>query len=222
VRKRRRLRTVLLVVALAAIVGGGGAVALQQWDQNSKSDGGTGTSSASGSPSPSGSPTGSAHGTLPANWQAYDDPWGFTVYLPKGWTRRVVGIDGDLRQVDYTPDNEKHFLRIAIDTSPDFTNAYDHQKNLEQQLKHRFADFKTVRMEENTYRDRPGSLWDATWTAPANGTKFPGPWRAIEETYFSPEGTEYAIYMASPADDWAKTSKQFKSVLQGWQEKTTQ
>ncbi|MFF4502397.1 protein kinase [Streptomyces sp. NPDC001401] len=219
-RKRRRLRAFLLVVALAAIVGGGAAVALQQQDHGRPSDS-TGTTGPQ-SPSPSSSPSRGTNGTVPANWQAYNDPWGFTVYLPKGWSRRVVGIDGDLRQVDYTPDNEKHYLRIAIDTSPDFTNAYDHQKRLEQLLQSRLLDFKTVRMEKNNYRDYDGSLWEATWTAQSNGTKFPGPWRSIEETYFSGAGTEYAIYMASPAADWAKTGKQFKSVLQGWQEKTSQ
>ncbi|MGW3120521.1 protein kinase domain-containing protein [Streptomyces sp. NPDC001107] len=220
-RKRRRLRTFVLVVALAAIVGGGAAVALQQQDHGGQPDSDR-TASESQSPSPSSSPSRGANGTVPADWQAYHDPWGFTVYLPKGWSRKVVGIDGDLRQVDYTPDHQKHYVRIAIDTSPDFTNAYDHQKRLEQLLQSRLLDFRTVRMEKNNYRDYDGSLWEATWTAQSNGTKFPGPWRSIEETYFSGAGTEYAIYMASPAADWAKTSKQFKSVLQGWQEKTSQ
>ncbi|MDF2269078.1 serine/threonine-protein kinase [Streptomyces coacervatus] len=219
-RKRRRLRTFLLVVALAAIVGGGAAVALQQQDHGSQSDS-TGTSG-SQSPSPSSSPSKGNNGTVPANWQAYNDPWGFTVYLPKGWKRVVVGVKGDLRQVDYTPDNEKNFVRIAVDTSPDFATAYEHQKDLAQQLQVRFPDFKTVRLEENTYRDRPGSLWESTWTAGADSGKFPGPRHAIEETYISREGTEYAIYMSGPADDWAKSSKQFKAVLQGWQEKTSQ
>jgi hypothetical protein len=32
------------------------------------------------------------------------------------------------------------------------------------------------------------------------------------------DGTEYAIYAASPADDWATTSKQFDWILRGFQE----
>ncbi|MEU6141279.1 serine/threonine-protein kinase [Streptomyces sp. NPDC047081] len=220
--KRRRLRTALLALALVVIVGGGGAVAYQQWDQSRDSDAsGSGGTSASQSPTPSNSPTTNANGNVPADWKRYDDPWGFSVYLPKGWERKVLGVDGDLRQVDYTPDGGDHFVRIAIDTSPDFADAYSHQLNLEGQISQRFADYHKVRLEKNTYRDRPGAIWEYTFTQ-GQGADFPGPRRAVEETYMSAEGTEYAIYISSPAKDWATTSKQFKSVLQGWQEKTEQ
>ncbi|MCI3276100.1 serine/threonine-protein kinase [Streptomyces cylindrosporus] len=221
-KKRRRLRTALLTLVLAAVVGGGAAFAYQQWDQG-RDTGGSGSVGPSTSPSPSASssPTGNANGNVPASWKRYDDPWGFSVYLPEGWSRKVFGVDGDIRQVDYTPDGGDHFVRIAIDTSPDFADAYSHQLNLEGQLTKRISDYHRVRLEKNTYRDRPGGIWEYTWTE-GTAADFPGPRRAVEETYMSAEGTEYAIYVSSPADDWATTSKQFKSVLQGWQEKTQQ
>ncbi|WP_405869986.1 MULTISPECIES: protein kinase domain-containing protein [unclassified Streptomyces] len=219
--KRRRLRTFVLAIALAAIVGGGTAVALQKWDEG-RQTGGSGAS-VSTSPDPSTSaPTQETDGTVPATWKRYDDPWGFTVYLPKGWKRSVFGVSGPLRQVDYSPDRGKHFVRIAIDTSPDFKDAYSHQLDLDQQLKRRLVDYNRVRLERNVYRDRDGSVWEYTWTAQAKDTAFPGPHRAMEETYMSRDGSEYALYISSPAADWAKTSKQFKAVLQGWQEKTSE
>ncbi|MER6417450.1 serine/threonine-protein kinase [Streptomyces sp. NPDC001137] len=219
--KRRRLRAVILSIALAAIVGGGVAVAFQSWDRRSPSA--TADGSTTQSPTPTSSPSPNANGNVPATWRAYHDPWGFTVYLPKGWSRKVVGVPGELRQVDYTPDNGKHFVRIAKDTAPDFKDARSHQLNLEQTLEHRFADYHRVRLEANIYRDRPGSVWEYTWTALKGQPEvpFPGPRRAVEETYMSGDGTEYAIYISSPADDWATTSKQFKWVLQGWQESTS-
>ncbi|MHC3468333.1 serine/threonine-protein kinase [Streptomyces sp. 7R007] len=210
--KRRRLRTVVLAIALAVLVGGGTAVALQKWDQGRQEQGQGGTAGSTTSPSPTGTPV--------SDWKYYNDPWGFSVYLPKGWKRQVVGVDGDLRQVDYTPDDGKHFVRIAIDTSPDFNNAYDHQLDLEKQLQ-RLVDYHRVRLEKNLYRDRDGSVWEYTWVAQPKDTKFPGPRRAVEETYMSREGTEYALYISSPAKDWARTSKQFTALLQGWQEKTS-
>jgi len=220
--KRRRLRAFVLAIAFAAIVGGGAAVAVQSWDKGTPS--GTAGTSTTQSPTPSSSPSPNANGNVPATWQAYHDPWGFTVYLPKGWSRKVVGVPSELRQVDYTPDNGRHFVRIAMDTAPDFKDARSHQLNLEQTLEHRFADYHRVRLEENIYRDRPGSVWEYTWTALKGQPEvpFPGPRRAVEETYMSGDGTEYAIYISSPAADWAETSKQFKWVLQGWQEKTSQ
>ncbi|WP_445279054.1 serine/threonine-protein kinase [Streptomyces sp. DSM 118148] len=229
-RPRRRLRTLALVVAVAAVLGGGAAVAFQQWggtERNTGTSGGTDqvTPSSSATVSPGGSATPGPEGGLPASWQAYHDPWGFTVYLPKGWSRRVVGAPGrdagvepdpDLRQVDYTPDGGKHFVRIAMDTSSDFANALEHQRDLEQQLQG-LVNYNRVTMRANTYRDREGALWEYTWDALAKDPPYvAGPRHAIEETYFSREGTEYAIYMSTPEADWPRTSKQFQWVLRSW------
>ncbi|MFI9175680.1 serine/threonine-protein kinase [Streptomyces lincolnensis] len=214
--KRRRLRSLVLVVVLAAIVGGGTAVAFQKWDEGRQ---GT-TAADSPSPTPTGGSTQNPEeGAVPATWKRYDDPLGFSVHLPRGWERKTVGTPGDLTQVDYSPDGGEHFVRIAVDTSPDFSDPYAHQIDLEQQLK-RLRHYERVSLEENTYRDRPGARWEYTWTALAKDTPYPGPRRAVEETYMSRDGTEYAIYMSAPAKSWGTTAKQFKAVLQGWQEKT--
>ncbi|MES4888313.1 serine/threonine-protein kinase [Streptomyces sp. NPDC096012] len=215
-RPRRRLRTLALVVAVAAVLGGGAAVAFQQWDgfrQDTSADGG-----ASPAPDTSGN-GGDAHGQArPAGWETHHDPLGFSLSLPKGWKRRVFGIQGDLKQIDYTPDNGRHFVRIAIDGSPDFADATQHQQDLEQQLQ-RLVDYKRVALKANIYRDRKSSLWEYTWTALAKDPPYvAGPRHAIEETYFSRQGTEYAIYMSTPAEDWERTSRQFKWVLQSWQQ----
>ncbi len=210
--RRRRLRSLALVVALAAIIGGGTAVVLQRFDRDHQPQAG-----------PSGSPsTASAQrpgGTVPASWTRHDDPAGFSLYLPKGWKRKVYDGEGELKQIDYTPDGGRHFVRIAVDTSPDFADPYAHQLDLEQQLQ-RLVDYQRVTLERNVYRDREGAQWEYTWTAQAKDTRFPGPRRAIEETYVARDGTEYALYMSSPARDWAEARKQFTSLLQGWHEKT--
>ncbi|MFJ4278062.1 protein kinase [Streptomyces massasporeus] len=208
--RRRRLRTLALVVALAAIIGGGTAVVLQQWHQNRQSDSGSSVSTTEG-----------PGGSVPDSWIRYDDPAGFSLHLPKGWKRTPFGPQGELKQIDYSPDGGRHFVRIAIDTSPDFADAKSHQEDLEQQVQ-RLVDYKRVTMEENIYRDRKGSLWEYTWTALAKDPPYvAGPRHAIEETYFSRDGVEYAIYMSTPQKDWAQTSKQFKWVLQGWREKAS-
>ncbi|WP_369196096.1 serine/threonine-protein kinase [Streptomyces djakartensis] len=210
-RRRRRLRTLALVVALAAIIGGGTAVVLRQWDEGRGTTGASGPSDTGGTSKPGGS--------VPDGWTRHDDPAGFSLYLPEGWERRPFGAQGEIKQIDYTPDDGRHFVRIAVDPSPDFADPYAHQLDLEQQLQ-RLVDYKRVRLERNVYRDREGALWEYTWTALAKDIKFPGPRRAIEETYVARDGTEYALYMSAPAADWATARKQFTSVLQSWQEKT--
>ncbi|WP_181808340.1 serine/threonine-protein kinase [Streptomyces shenzhenensis] len=216
---RRRLRTLVLVVALAALLGGGGAVALQKWNSRQQDGSGSVASPAtSGTSSPAGATTASG-GTIPAGWQQYDDPAGFTLYLPAGWKRSVsIKKTAGLEQIDYSPDGGTHLVRVAVDTSPDYNNAYDHMRNLEWQLGQRLVDYRTVSLKKGVYRDLPSSRWEYTWTALPKDAKVPGPYRALDVAYFNRDGVEYAIYTAAPADDWATTRKQFTSVLQGWRE----
>ncbi|MHC5906405.1 serine/threonine-protein kinase [Streptomyces sp. S6] len=207
--RRRRRRTLVLVVVLAALVGGGTAVAFQKLNEGRQTEN-------SAPPDPSRSPS-AIEGTVPDSWVEVNDPLGFGLSLPKGWKREIFQDDGDLKQIDYTPDDGKHFVRIAMDVSPDYADPHTHQLDLEKQLQ-RLRDYQRVKLEENLYRDRKGSEWEYTWTALAKDTPYPGPRRAIEETYITHDGTEYAIYVSSPADDWATAAKQFTAVLKSWRE----
>ncbi|MFJ9868511.1 serine/threonine-protein kinase [Streptomyces sp. NPDC101165] len=218
-RPRRRLRTLALVVAVAAVLGGGAAVVFQQWDgfqADTEAGGATPAPATSATKSPT-TKSPAPEGAVPDSWVRYNDPVGFSLLLPKGWKRKVYSDDGALKQIDYSPDGGMHFVRVSIDTNPDFFDAYQHQKDLEQTLQ-RLVGYQRVAMETNTYRDRKGSVWEYTWNALKKDPPYvAGPRHAIEETYYSRGGTEYAIYMSTPAADWTTTSKQFKWVLQGWQ-----
>ncbi|MFF4956617.1 serine/threonine-protein kinase [Streptomyces sp. NPDC001222] len=210
-RGRRRGRTVALVLAVAAILGAAGAVAVNSF--GNADDGGTASTGTTGPTATTSTSTqAQSTGAVPDGWVRKKDPAGFSLVLPgKQWKRMPY----DSFQTDYTPDGGKHFVRIAVDSSPDFADAHDHQLDLEQQLQ-RLVDYRRVTLRENIYRDRPGSLWEYTWTALAKDTPFPGPRHAVEETYFARNGVEYAIYMSGPAADWDTTRKQFDVVLRGW------
>jgi hypothetical protein len=221
--RRRRGRTIALVVVLAALIGGGGAVAMNYLNgarsDDTHNSGSPGTANP-GTTKPGSTPTATSStrepsGAGPGSWVQRDDVEGFTISLPdKSWQRQANG-----NQVDYTPDGGKHFVRIAIDDSPDFPTPFAHQQDLEEQLT-KLVDYHRVQLQSNTFRDCPGSLWDFTWTALAKQTPFPGKRRAIEQTYLSREGVEYAIYMSSPAADWDTARRQFDVILRSWLPKT--
>ncbi|MCX4883044.1 serine/threonine-protein kinase [Streptomyces sp. NBC_00847] len=216
--RRRALRTFVLAIALAVIVAGGTAVALQKWDGSRGTDGGG--NSASQGPAPTSTPTKGFDGTVPANWERRNDPVGFSISLPKGW-KRSVSIDQDgLMQVDYSPDNGKHLVRVAVDTAPDFSTSYEHMSDLERRISARLQDYKRLSLKEELFRDLPGSRWEYTWNALAKDAPhyFPGPYRAIDVGYVNRAGTEYAIYASAPIGDWATTRKQFDVILRGFQE----
>ncbi|MCX5005776.1 serine/threonine protein kinase [Streptomyces sp. NBC_00638] len=215
--KRHRLRTFVLVVALAAIVGGGVAVALQQFGTGSPGGSGSASSTRSADAKPSDK---GGQGAVPDGWERRDDPVGFSISLPKGWTRSV-SIDKDgLRQVDYSPDKGKHLVRVAVDTAPDFSTSYEHMSDLDENLARRLRDYRQLLLKEELFRDQPGVRWEYTFDALAKDAPhyFPGPYRAIDVGYMSSDGTEYAVYEASPAGDWATTRKQFDVILRSFQE----
>ncbi|WP_437050367.1 serine/threonine-protein kinase [Streptomyces sp. enrichment culture] len=213
-RPRRRRRTLVLVAVLAALAGGGTTVLLHE-----EVAGGRPHTGASAAPVTAPTATQEPEGVVPSGWVRHDDPAGFSLSLPPGWERKEFVTEGGLTQIDYTPDDGDHFLRIAVDTSPDFDTPYDHQLDLEQQLQ-RLADYRRVTLEKGLYRDRAASRWEYTWTALAEDTPFPGPRCAVEETYMSRDGVEYALYMSSPAEDRAVMLGQFRAVLQNWRERT--
>ncbi|MEU7399868.1 serine/threonine-protein kinase [Streptomyces sp. NPDC044948] len=222
--RRGRLRTLALVVAVAALVGAGTAVVLQQRDDGGSSAGPDPThapsASATASPSASATPGEDPGGSVPADWVRRDDPIGFSLYLPKDWQRSDFGGDsGELRQIDYTPDGGRHFLRISVDSAPDYRDPYAHQLDLEVQLQ-RLIDYQRVLLERTDYRDRDSARWEYTWTALAKDTPFPGPRRGVSQIYMSRDGVEYALNMSGPASEWPTTEQRFTAVLQSWQEQT--
>ncbi|MFG2678464.1 protein kinase [Streptomyces sp. NPDC048392] len=219
--RRGRLRTFAAVVALAALIGAGTAVVLQQRDGDGSSAGPDPTRSPSASASASATTGEGPGGSVPAGWVRREDPLGFSLYLPKDWQRTDFdGDSGELRQIDYTPDGGEHVLRISVDTAPDYDDPYAHQRDLDAQLLQRLVDYRRVTLERAGYRDRDSSRWSYTWTALAKDTAFPGPRRAVSQTYMSRDGVEYALNMSGPASEWPATQRQFNAVLQSWREKT--
>lgn len=200
--KRRKWPAVVAAVAAVVLFGGGGLGGYLYFQDGD--DGGT-------SQSNDGKP-GKSVGGIPANWHRVNDAEGFSLMLPKGWEREVDGS-----QIDYTPDHGRHFLRISTDRHTTFESPYTHQVQLEKNLSPKLPDYKRLQLDQNTFRDQQGALWEFSWTAGANDTTA-GPRRAISQSYISRDGVEYVLYMSSPAGDWSKTRTQFDAILRGWRE----
>lgn len=203
---RGRWRTAVLAALLAGLVAGGAVFAAMNYVGGDRegNDGGRTTSTGPG-PAPS---TPGPATDVPAGWHRVDDPEGFSLLVPDGWKRQT---EGD--QIDYTPDNGNHRIRISIDRNPDFENPYMHALDLERVLERRM-DYSRIKLGQVTYRDQVRSCqWEFTWTEKKD---FPGPRHAIDLMYYEDDGTEYALYMSSPESSWEKTREQFDIVLQHW------
>ncbi|MBC9717286.1 serine/threonine protein kinase [Streptomyces sp. TRM66268-LWL] len=193
--RRRRLRSVVGLVVAAALVGAAAAFGVLKYMEQREPDG-TGT--------------GQTAGSAPKDWKRVRDEAGFSVLLPAGWKRQTEGA-----QIDYTPDDGVHLLRIAIDKEPDFENAYLHVRDMEKQGMGRISTYRQIKLRSNFFRDRPGAVWEFRWTQTTGVTK--GERRAIDQLYVGEDGTEYAIYMSGPVKDWDKTREKFDHILRSWQ-----
>lgn len=240
-------RTLALVVALAAVIGGVTAVGLETLDSRGSADAAgpdrtarptaTGAGDGDGpSPRVSTSLTAGEDGDgadaiggdeqsagVPDGWRLYEDPLGFSLYLPEGWQRSVSIPETDgLQQVDYTPDRGEHLIRIAVDTSPDFDDAHAHLTDIDAQLRKQLTDYRQVTLTRRTYRDRPAARLDYTWTQQLDASRPRGSYRAADLMYLSRDGVEYALCMSSPVGEWDATARQFDTVLRGWREAPAQ
>ncbi|MCQ1576009.1 serine/threonine-protein kinase [Streptomyces parvus] len=207
-----RWRTVLVVVVAAAVLGGAaGLLAMKYGEGSGAPAGGRGGPAAGSTPSAPGTtpePTSPAS-EIPDGWHRVDDPAGFSLVVPEGWERQV-----NEGQIDYTPDNGAHRIRISVDPDPDFDHPYLHMENMEEQLSTRLPGYQRVGMEKNTFRDRPGALWEFTW----NETKdHPGPRHGIDQMYYGGTGgPEYALYLTAPQEGWEASREKFDIMLRSW------
>ncbi|MFC7307443.1 protein kinase [Streptomyces monticola] len=198
--RKRTWRTAVAVVVAAALVGVGAAVGILKYAQD-EGDQGQGRN---------GGGKEETAGALPKDWKRIrDDVGGFSLLVPPDYERRTFGD-----QIDYTPDGGRHFIRIGVNKKPEHENSYLHALAMEKQGMGRLPTYDRMQLTANTFRGNRGALWEFTWTETKGANK--GERRAIDQLYFAPDGTEYAIYMSGPAADWDKTREQFESVLRGW------
>ncbi|MEV3992149.1 protein kinase [Streptomyces sp. NPDC049837] len=195
--RRRRWRTAALVTVLAAVVGAAAGFAVMRYGNDDTT---RDTTADRNGPAPQ---------TVPDGWERVEDPSGFSLLVPEGWKRRTEG-----GQIDYTPDNGRHLIRISVDASPDFENPCLHMLDIEKGLKKRLPQYERKELHANTFRDQLEScLWEFSWVEKSANA---GERRAIDQVYYADDGTEYALYMSAPEADWPVTREQFDIMLRGW------
>ncbi|MFE2060376.1 serine/threonine-protein kinase [Streptomyces sp. NPDC059446] len=223
-RGRKPWRTVLVVLAVAALIGSGVGLVIRYTGDAGGGTSGEASEQSTGSPAPSASSSGDAAGDpsaypagegepaagkTPDGWKRVDAPEGFGLLLPEGWERQTGGD-----RIEYSPDNGAHSLRISIDPQPDFDSSYAHMQSIEKDLSRRLPEYERLTLEENVFRDRPGSRWEFTWIE-SQGQ--PGPRHGIDQMYFAETGgPEYAFYLTGPEGEQDETRQLFETMLRSW------
>ncbi|MFI0979971.1 serine/threonine-protein kinase [Streptomyces sp. NPDC021093] len=223
----KRRGKVLLVVLATAVIGGGAVFGVLQWKNNdSSSTGGNQASTSAGQQGGDAPASGGDKGDDPADGKdkpKEDKPkegeapagWhmvkgnGFSLPVPDGWKR----VDPKPGQYDFTPDGGRHLIRINVDPSPDYSNPYDHLVRLEKNISTTLPQFRRVRLEQDTYRDRKSGVLEFTFR---EGGRAPGPRFAMDMLYIDETGPEYAMYVTGPAAERGVTKERFDVLTRGW------
>ncbi|MFJ1702011.1 serine/threonine-protein kinase [Kitasatospora sp. NPDC088346] len=137
----------------------------------------------------------------PAGYHWVDDPAGFRMAVPDGWTRSV-----NAGQIDYSPDGGTHLIRVGI-TPGAAQSAESHLLELERSVG-RSADYHRILLRANTFQGNDAAQWEYTWTA-SDGT----PWHAADQAFVTSAGTEYAVFADAPEADWAAVEEQYTTAL---------
>ncbi|GJF28612.1 hypothetical protein KNE206_13120 [Kitasatospora sp. NE20-6] len=209
--RRRRARPIAVAAVVAAALSGGLAFAVWTGSPDTARTPSTGplaprtpTPPPGSTATPARTPSATSAATpaaAPTGFRWADDPAGFRAAVPEGWTRSEAG-----RWVDYSPDGGVHVLRFAV--APGVVQSSEqHFLALEQDAAAEPGYTRLV-LGPNVYRGRDGALWEFTSGAPEGGS-----WHAADQAFVTPDGTEYAVRVSVPEDDWPIARLQFETVL---------
>ncbi|WP_212764518.1 hypothetical protein, partial [Streptomyces sp. I05A-00742] len=145
-------------------------------------------------------------GDAPKYYERVSASEGFTLAVPEGWRREDKGSG----QIDWHGPTGPEHLRVGIVKKTDQA-AYEHFQELEKTVG-REDGYQRLQMVRNTFKGRPGALWEWTWNDDGRTM------HAVNQAYVDESGTEYAILfqgrdgMGDPGT-WHRT---FDTALDHW------
>jgi serine/threonine protein kinase len=215
---RRGLLTAGLVMALL-IISGLIALAIAQNGDDPKGTAAPPKSSASKSTSPSAttsktpssSPPSSSQSSspppagngIPAGYQRYRDPSGFSVAVPDGWT----ASQSSATAVDIKSPDGSSFLRIDQTDQPksDAKKAWEQQeKSTSQQL----PNYQRISIESVEYNGWDAADWEFTF---GNDT------HVLNRGFVPNPNHGYAIYLSSREENWSANQEVFQTAADTFQ-----
>ncbi|MGP4001603.1 zinc ribbon domain-containing protein [Streptomyces sp. 8N706] len=142
---------------------------------------------------------------LPANYRMVHDPQGFSLGVFELWQREVNG-----GQIDYRGSTGNSYLRIGIRVTSQ--SSRDHFLELEEIVRRKSDGYRRLELAGNTFRGRPGARWEFVWTEKGSGRTM----HAVDQSYVTEDGTEYAIYFQDWHDSWSVSRESFDIALDTW------
>ena len=221
-RRRRVLSLVVLLAVLAAVVVTSLLLARDPGDRDRRGAAGptppaapsaTSSTAPSGTPSgtgagrattpagtagssPGASPGGTA-GAVPAGFRRHDDPTGFSIAVPEGWTRSTQSTRTYFREP-----GTGRYLQVDQTTHPKPDAVADWQRQ-ETAVARRLPGYRRIRIEAVPYRGWDAADWEFTWRS--GGRRV----HVLSRNVRVSDERAYALYWSVPHDRWTESRPLF-------------
>ncbi len=125
---------------------------------------------------------------VPAGYQRYDGPTGFSLAVPQGWTASETGAN----QVDIQDPESERFIRLGWTDEPKKDPKKDWEEQ-EKSLQEEQPDYQRVYIEKVDYNGWKAADWEFTI----------GSTHVRDRGFVPAEDQGYAIYLSTSEDQWA-------------------
>jgi hypothetical protein len=171
------------------------------------------TSAASSSPTSASTPTmsGTSAGAsepgaaVPAGFRLYQDPTGFAVAVPQGWSRSVQGTDTYFRQPDGSG-----YLQVDQTSQPKPDTLQDWRQQASTAAS-RFPGYHLVRLDRVAYRGWDAADWEFTWTSGGSTV------HVLNRNIRPSDRHAYALYWSVPDGEWDARQQDFSVIAASFQ-----
>jgi serine/threonine protein kinase len=157
------------------------------------------------SPKPSNTPRPTQTGA-PAGFAVHNDPTGFSVAVPQGWTEQR----SDSTYVDFLDPQTGGFLRIDQTTTPKSDPVADWISQ-EESVAARLPDYERIRIEPVEYNGWNAADWEFTWQG-SNGQL-----HVLDRGFVTGPDRGYALYWSMPESAWGDRLDEFETVADSFQ-----
>jgi eukaryotic-like serine/threonine-protein kinase len=141
---------------------------------------------------------------LPAGFRLHTDPTGFTVAVPKGWTRSTEGP----RTYFNDPDSGRYLL-VDQTTEPKDDPLTDWQAN-EPSVADRLSGYERISLKRVEYRGWDTADWEFRWDASS------GQIHVLNRNVRVSDQRAYALYWSVPESQWADSRAMFDVIAQSF------
>ncbi|WP_053728366.1 hypothetical protein [Streptomyces sp. WM6378] len=211
---RRVPVAVVAAMVFVAVAGAGGGWLLAHGGTHHAKAEATPPASASATPdrtgddkgSPSAPPSPSPSTTVPAGFQLAQDPKGFRLYVPQGWTREDQGPKG----VFYNSADRTRLIQVYL-VSEAGLSPYDALKQTSGELA-KNPGYQEISLGNDA--TVPGVAPQAARLVYAYDNQQLGHRRqVVDYAFLTPGGQHYAVLSAAPAEAWPEQEQTLKTAL---------